>query len=220
MLDTILMPQIINIILFFLVSLFSFFFSISSFTYFTPQLIALISIAIIILYFFKKNISIHLIALLINTIVFATNGLNSPFFFLIYFLLFVIAFQNPATTTLSYSLFLVLILSQSLNSMISVISLSSLLLITPLAWFISKQYLDKLKNEIIIANDETDILLWHSLKLKTGLCQIADNCSELLSQPLSPTQKEKISYIKESSKYLLNSSKKLIEKIDQESDEE
>ena len=123
MLDTILMPQIINIILFFIVSIFSFFFSVSSFTYFAPQLIALISIAIIILYFFQKNISIHLIALLINTIVFATNGLNSPFFFLIYFLLFVVAFQSPATTTLSYSLFLVLILSQSLNSLISVISL-------------------------------------------------------------------------------------------------
>lgn len=213
------MPQIINIILFFLVSLFSFFFSISSFTYFTPQLISLISIAIIILYFFQKKLSIHLIALLVNTIVFATNGLNSPFFFLIYFLLFVIAFQSPAITTLSYSLFLVLILSQSLNSFISVISLGSLLLITPLAWFIGKQYLEKLKNESILAKDETNILLWHSLKLKTGLCQIVDNCSELLSEPITPTQKEKINHIKKSAKYLLNSSGKLVEKIDQESDE-
>lgn len=219
MLDTILMPQIINIILFFLVSLFSFFFSVSSFTYFTPQLIALISITIIILYFFQKNLSIHLIALLINTIIFATNGLNSPFFFLIYFLLFVIAFQSPATTTLSYSLFLVLILSQSLNSLISVISLSSLLLITPLAWFISKQYLAKIKDENTIAEDETDILLWHSLKLKTGLCQIIDDSSEVLSQPISLTQKEKVSHIKDSAKYLLNSSEKLTKKIDQESDE-
>lgn len=219
MLDTILMPQIINIILFFIVSLFSFFFSVSSFTYFAPQLIALISIAIIILYFFQKNLSIHLIALLINTIIFATNGLNSPFFFLIYFLLFVIAFQNPATTTLSYSLFLVLILSQSLNSMISVISLGSLLLITPLAWFISKQYLAKIKDENTIADEETDILLWHSLKLKTGLCQIVENCSEILSQSISQTQKEKINHIKESAKYLLNSSEKLTKKIDQESDE-
>ncbi len=213
------MPQIINIILFFLVSLFSFFFSVSSFTYFTPQLIALISITIIILYFFQKNLSIHLIALLINTIIFATNGLNSPFFFLIYFLLFVIAFQSPATTTLSYSLFLVLILSQSLNSLISVISLSSLLLITPLAWFISKQYLAKIKDENTIAEDETDILLWHSLKLKTGLCQIIDDSSEVLSQPISLTQKEKVSHIKDSAKYLLNSSEKLTKKIDQESDE-
>lgn len=219
MINTILMPQIINIILFFLVSLVSFLFSVSSFTYFAPQLIALISIAIIILYFSQKKLSIHLIALLINTIIFATNGLNSPFFFLIYFLLFVIAFQNPSTTTLSYSLFLILILSQSLNSFISIISLSSLLFITPLAWFISKQYLEKIKNEKTIANDETDILLWHSLKLKTGLYQIIDDSSQLLSQPLSLVQKEKISHIKDSAKYLLNSSEKLAKKIDQESDE-
>ena len=38
-------------------------------------------------------------------------------------------------------------------------------------------------------------------------------------QPLSLTQKEKINHIKESSKYLLNSSEKLTKKIDQESDE-
>jgi len=219
MINTNIMPQIISIILFFIVSLFSYLFSISNSIYFAPQLIALISIAILILYFSKKIISIHLIALLINIIVFATNSLNSPFFFLVYFLLFVIAFQNPPTTTLSYSLFLVLILSQSLNSFISVISLSSLLLITPLAWFIGKQYLEKIKDEKIIAEDETDILLWHSLKLKTGLCQIIDNCSEILSQPLSHIQKEKIHYVKESAKSLLNSSEKLTQKIGEESDE-
>lgn len=213
------MPQIISIILFFLISLFSFFFSVSNFLYFAPQLIALVSIAILILYFTKKTLSIHLIALLINIIIFATNGLNSPFFFLIYFLLFVIAFQNPATTTLSYSLFLILILSQSLNSLISVISLSSLLLITPLAWFIGKQFLAKVKDDQIIAADETDVLLWHSLKLKTGLCQIIDTSSEILSTPLSPTQKEKINKVKDSAKSLLHSSEQLIQQIDQESDE-
>jgi signal transduction histidine kinase len=213
------MPQIISIILFFLISLFSFFFSVSNFLYFAPQLIALTSIVILILYFSKKTLSLHLIALLVNIIVFATNGLNSPFFFLIYFLLFIIAFQNPATTTLSYSLFLVLILSQSLNSFVSVISLSSLLLITPLAWFIGKQFLAKVKNDQIIAVDETDILLWHSLKLKTGLCQIIDSTSELLSSSISPSQKEKAKKIKDSAKYLLSSSQKLTQQIDQESDE-
>ncbi|MDD4410236.1 MAG: hypothetical protein PHE32_00820 [Candidatus Shapirobacteria bacterium] len=213
------MSQIISIILFFLISLFSFFFSVSNFLYFAPQLIALVSITLLILYFTKKTLSIHLIALLVNIIVFATNGLNSPFFFLIYFLLFFIAFQNPATTTLSYSFFLVLILSQSLNSFLSVISLSSLLLITPLAWFIGKQFLAKIKDDQIISADETDVLLWHSLKLKTGLCQIIDSSSELLSSSISPSQKEKAKKIKDSAKSLLNSSEQLIAQIDQESDE-
>jgi len=219
MINTIIMPQIINIILFFLISIFSFFFSVSNFLYFTPQLISLISIIIIVLYLSKKTISIHLIALLINIIIFSTNGLNSNFFFLIYFLLFIIAFENPITTTLSYSFFLILILSQSLNSITSVISLSSLLLITPLAWFIGKQFLAKNKNDEIIAVDETDVLLWHSLKLKTGLCQIIDSASELLSSPISLSQKEKVKKIKDSAKYLLNSSQKLTEQIDKESDE-
>lgn len=214
------MPQIINIALFLLTSFFSYLFSISKINYFAPQAIATVAIITLIVYFFKKTLSLHLIALLVNLIVFTTNGLSSPFFFLIYFLLFIIAFQNPASTTLSYSLFLVLILSQSLNSFISAISLSSLLLITPLAWFIGRQYLEKIKNEMILQNDETDVLLWHSLKLKTGLCQIADNCSEVLSQPLTHTQKEKIHYIKESAKSLLHSSEELTKKIDQESDGE
>ena len=137
------MPQIISIILFFLVSIFSFLFSISNYLYFAPQLIAITSVAILILYFTKKTFSLHLVALLINIIIFSTNGLNSPFFFLIYFFLFIIAFQNPSSSTLTYSLFLVLILSQSLNSFTSVITLSSLLLITPLAWFIGRQVSEK-----------------------------------------------------------------------------
>lgn len=213
------MPQIISIILFFVVSAFSFFFSISGYLYFTPQLIALTSILIIILYLSKKTVSLHLIALLINIIIFSTNGLNSPFFFLIYFFLFFIAFQNPSSSTLTYSLFLVLILSQSLNSFTSVITLSSLLLITPLAWFIGRQFSEKIKNEEIIADDETDVLLWHSLKLKTGLSQIIDSSSELISSPLTTTQKDKVHKIKDSAKSLLNSSEKLTHQIDNESDE-
>lgn len=213
------MPQIVSIILFFIVSSISFIFSISGYLYFAPQLIAIIAVAIIILYFTKRTFSLHLVALLINIIIFSTNGLNSPFFFLIYFFLFIIAFQNPSSSTLAYSLFLVLIMSQSLNSLNSVITLSSLLLVSPLAWFMGRQFAQKSKNEKIIANDETDILLWHSLKLKTGLYQIIDSASELLSSSIPQTQKNNAHKIKDSAKSLLKSSEKLTEKIDDESDE-
>lgn len=213
------MSQIFSIILFFGVSAFSFIFGNSDFIYYAPQLIALVSIFIIGLYLTKKILSLHLLALLINLIIFSTNGLNSPFFFLIYFLLFFIAFQNPATTTLSYSLFLVLALSNTLNSPISAITLCSLLLVTPMAWFIGRTYLEKLKDDNIITSDETDVLLWHSLKLKTGLYQIIDSASQLLSQPLGPSQKEKVHAIKNSAKDLLHSSEKLTQEIDQASDE-
>ena len=213
------MTQIFSILIFIFVSFTSLLITSSSVNTFIPQIIALISIIFIYFSLFKKKISLHLIAFIISLIVFDSQGLNSPFFFLIYFLLFTIAFQNPPTTTLTYSLTLILLLSQSLNSIQSLIPLLSLLFITPLAWFIGKQYLDKTKTDLDIEISETNVLLWLSLKFKTGICQIIDNCAELLSTPLQPSQKEKLKYIKDSAKSLLNSSEKLKDEVDKQSDE-
>lgn len=214
------MTQILSILIFVFVSLSSFLISSSSLNQFTPQFIALISIIFIFLSLYKKIFSLHLVAFIISLIIFDSHGLDSPFFFLIYFLLFTIAFQNPPTTTLSYSLTLILLLSQSLNSAQSLIPLVSLLFITPLAWFIGKQYLDKTKTDLDIETSETNVLLWLSLKFKTGICTIIDNCAELLSTPLQPSQKEKLKYIKDSARSLLNSSEKLKKEIDDQTDEE
>ncbi len=214
------MTQILNILLFLFSSLTAYLISASSVTNFTPQMIALTSVVFILLSIFKKHFSFHLIAFIISLVVFYTDGLNSPFFFLIYFLLFTLAFQNPPTVTLSLALGLILLLSQSLNSLQSLIPLVSLLLITPLSWFIGKQFLDKNKIETDISISETNVLMWLSLKFKTGICQIIDNCSELLSTPLQPTQKDKIKYIKDSAKSLLNSSEKLKDEVDHQSDDE
>lgn len=213
------MTQIFSILIFIFVSLTSYIISYSSLSVFVPQIIALLSIIFIFLSLFKKTFSLHLIAFIINLIVFDSQGLNSSFFFLIYFLLFTIAFQNPPTVTLSCSLTLILLLSHSLDSPESLIPLISLLFITPLAWFIGKQYLDKTRAETDIEISETNILLWLSLKFKTGICQIIDNCGELLSTPLLPTQKEKLKYIKDSAKSLLNSSEKLKKEIDEQTDD-
>ncbi len=214
------MTQVFSILLFLASCLTAYLVSISSASNFIPQIIALISLAFIFLSLFKKHFSLHLIAFIIGLVVFYTDGLNSPFFFLVYFLLFTVAFQNPPSVTLSLSLGLIILLSQSLNSLQSLIPLGSLLLITPLSWFIGKQYLDKNKVDTDFSISETNILMWLSLKFKTGICQIIDNCSELLSTPLQPTQKDQIKYIKESAKSLLNSSEKLKTEVDQQSDEE
>jgi hypothetical protein len=214
------MTQILSILFFLLSSLTAYLISISSYSNFIPQIIALISIIFIFISLFKKHFSLHLISFIISLTIFYTNGLTSPFFFLVYFLLFTVAFQNPPTTTLSLSLTLILLLSQSLDSPESLIPLFSLLLITPLSWFIGKQFLDKTKADTDISIDETNVLMWLSLKFKTGICQIIDNCSELLSTPLQPTQKEKLKYIKDSAKSLLNSSEKLKDEVDSQSDDE
>ncbi len=213
------MSQIAVICLLSLGSFIAYIFSVTPLAVYTPQFIALISIITLIL-IKRKSYLIFSIALLINVIIFTSNGLNSPFFFLVYFLLFVIAFQNPPTTTLSYSLILVILLSQSLNSYTSLIPLISLLFITPLAWFIGRQYLDNLKLGSTLAYDETEILFWLTLKFKTGICQIIDSASQLLSQPqLSPSQKQELHHIKDSAKNLLNSSQKLTQEIDQKNNE-
>lgn len=213
------MTQFANILFLTFSSLTAYLFSISPISNFVPQIIALSSIVLIVISLRYRQFSLHLIAFIISLIVFHTQGLNSPFFFLIYFLLFTLAFQNPPTTTLSYSLVLILLLSQSLNSLPSLIPLVSLLLITPLSWFIGKQYLDKTKTDTDLSISETNVLLWLSLKFKTGICQIIDTTSEVLSTPLTPTQKDHLKYIKDSAKSLLNSSQKLKDFVDRQSDE-
>ena len=213
------MPQIMVIGLFSFSTFLAYLFSISALNIYTPQAIALISI-VTILTIKKKKSLIYLITLLISLIIFTSNGLNSPVFFLIYFLLFVVAFQNPPSTTLSFSLVLIILLSQYLNSIYSLLPLLSLLLITPLAWFVGREFLENRRLNNSLIKDETDTLLWLSLKFKTGICQIIDSSSQLLSQPqLNHTQKEQIHKIKDSAKNLLNSSQKLTQEIDQETDE-
>lgn len=213
------MTRFLNIITFIFVSITSYFFTTSILVRYTPQLIALLSIYFIIL-LFKKHISLHLIAFIITLIIFSSGGLNSSFFFLIYFLLFTIAFQNPPSTTLTYSLALILLLSQSLDSFQSLIPLSSLLFITPLAYFISQQHLQKDKLESDLIQDETSILLWLTLKFRNSICQIIDSSSQLLSTPLQPNQKEHLKDIKKSAKSLLNSSQKLTKEIDDQTDDD
>lgn len=210
--------NLLNLLFLSLATLASFLFSLSSFTYFAPQAIALLSL-ITIICFFKKIPFILPASTLITLIVFTSNGLNSPVFFLIYFLLFVIAFQNPPSTTLSYSLLLILLFSQSLNSLTSLLPLLSLLLITPLAWFIGKQYLDNRKLETDLAVDETDTLFWHTLKFKTGISVIIDLASQLLSTPLTANQQDQAKKIHLSAKNLLTSSQKLVKKIDLQTDD-
>ena len=211
------MNRLLNIFLFIIIAIASYIFTASQLNIYLPQLTALISIIFIIL-LFKKHLSLHLISFILTLLVFSTGGLNSPYFFLIYFLLFTIAFQNSPTITLSYSLSLIILLSQSLNSLQSIIPLASLLLITPLAYFIGKQHLEKNRLETDLITDETNVLLWLTLKFKNSISQIIDDTSQLLSTPLQYQQKEQIRHIKKTAKNLLNSSQKLTQEIDDQSD--
>lgn len=213
------MSQLTTIGLLFLTVLLSFLFSLTPFIVFLPQLVALSSIIFII--FNKYHLpTLYLISFLITLIVFSTNGLQSPFFFLIYFLLFITSFRYLPSTSLAFALIIILFLSQSLNSTLSLIPLCSLLFITPLVWFVSRQTESKNKTVTLIAHDETDLLFWLNLKFKTGITTIIDLASQTLSSPnLTYTQKEQIKKIKSSAKSLLNSSQALTQEIGTPSDE-
>lgn len=217
------MPQLFQILLLGFSALLPFLWSLTSLTLYTPQLIALLSVILTSSLVFKKSnpiLFINLISSIICLIIFTTSGLNSPAFFLVYFLLFVIAFQNPPTTTLSFSLILVLLLSQSLDSLNSLLPLLSLLFVTPVAYFVGRQYLETTRLTKAISSDETDVFLWFSLSFKTGIQNIMDLSSQLLSNPgLSHHDQENAKAIKDSSKSLLKSAEKLTKTIDQTTDE-
>lgn len=141
-------------------------------TPFVPQLIALLCVLIILLLYFFKRLSPSLVIAVIHLIILSTGGINSFLFFLIYFLLFSLAFQNPPTVNLIYSLITVLFYSFNLNSFNSLIQLLSLLLITPLSYFISLSRSSEIDAQNNLSRDQTDFLLWLSLRLKKPLQEI------------------------------------------------
>jgi hypothetical protein len=201
--------------------IFNYLFSLTPLTHFLPQIIALY--ALISFYFLKtKNSQLFQIFItsLASLIVFSTTGLNSPFFFLVYFLLFLLAFQNPPLISLSLSLILIFLLSQSLNSLTSLIPLLSLLFITPLVWFISREYLENRSLSQSLQQEETDSLLWLDLKLKPQLHNITDLLSQVVSDPkLPPSHHQAITRARQITRRLLKSANNLSQEIDELSDD-
>lgn len=200
------MSNMIKIITFFIPFLFAFLLHQNQdITPFLPQIIALTSLIIILLLVFSHRLLLPLVVFILNLIVFSTGGISSSLFFLIYFLLFSLSFQNLPTTNLIYSLITIIFYSYSLSSLPSLIQLFSLLLITPLTYFISQQQQLQEKTENELTQDESDFLLWISLRLKNSLRDI-----------ISLSEDPKINKI---AKNLLKDSEKLEKNIDQNSDE-
>lgn len=171
----------------------------------------------------------------------STGNLQSPLFFLSYFLIFITAFllEPLATLTLTFCLFLFFV--NFANSLNSTLELFSIVLITPLAIYFSRIYLkllesqEKIKilkkqtktltasqNELTqdLATQETNALLWLSLNFKNSLLKIVHLTSDLLTEvgKLTLTQKEKLQEIHSTAKEILKSGEKLKEKIDKETD--
>jgi len=216
---------------------------------YTLQLIALFVLAYFInqFYFQRKKLLFSRTNLTIDAVIFtlvilllvaSTGGLSSPLFFLVYFLMFGLAllFEPLITFSLSLAMVLFFLLQPTKEAPLTeALQLLSLLLVTPLAMYFGRQYLQVLKSEekikilkeetqIIegeIEKEETDILLWSSLELKRGLTEILHQTSELLADlsHLTLRQKENISKIRQTASTLLKTGQKLKEEVDQTSDE-
>jgi hypothetical protein len=212
------MSQIAVIGLLSVTSVTAYLFSLTPLVEFLPQSVAFLSVLFIIFRQFHLPV-IYPASFIICLIVFSTGSLGSPLFFLIYFLLFAAAFLQPPATSLSFSVVLVLLLTQSLISLFSLIPLISLIFIAPLVWLVSRQNQSLTATSATIAVEETDFLLWLNLKFRGGISAIIDLSSQLLSTPVTQVQKDQIQKIKSSAKNLLNSSDQLTSEISDKPDE-
>lgn len=88
-------------------------------------------------------LGIFLLTTLILLLIFSTEGINSPLFFLLYFLGFGIAFVFEPVTAFVFVIGAFLILFQDatkIDATNNLLKLGSLLLISPLAYFFGKEY--------------------------------------------------------------------------------
>lgn len=182
---------------------------------FTPQLIALLSLALTLYSLKTKNLYLPLLTAIISLLVFTTGGLISPFFILIDFLLFTTAFLYHPLSTFTFASFLVFLLANTVdNSLRSWINLGGLLLIVPLAWLIAKFQQNYTNNLHELAQDQTDIGLWLHLEFKRRLLKNLEILESLLSKPdLSERTKNSLDIILQHEKYFLHSSKKLSQEL-------
>ena len=88
-------------------------------------------------------LGIFLLTTLILLLIFSTEGINSPLFFLLYFLGFGIAFVFEPITAFVFVIGVFLVLFQDatkIDATNNLLKLGSLLLISPLAYFFGKEY--------------------------------------------------------------------------------
>ena len=80
---------------------------------------------------------------IIVLIVSLTNGYDSPLFFFLYFMLFLLAFMSEAVTVLIFLVAIILFFIPQASSNFSldaIVKLSSLILISPIAYFIGREF--------------------------------------------------------------------------------
>lgn len=204
---------------------------------YTLQLIGILVIFYFLNHLWQTNkfrLTTSIDAMVFSTVtlllVYQTGGLTSPLFYLIYILLFGLSLLLSPLVTLIFSLLLSVIFYPQANNLNALLQIIGLLLMSPLALFFGRQYLQILESEekikIIsqkkqaleheVCQQEEDTLLWLSLTFKEQVGQIIEHSSDMLADlgHLNLHQKEHLEKINENAKKLLALGDKLKEKIE------
>ncbi len=215
-------------------------------SFYNLQLVAALTIA----YFFRHFYQRHQLSLLDRLdgliltmvfllLVFATGGGQSPLFFLLYFLLFGLAFAWQPRVTFGFSIFLALfflLASPQAGGWQLWLNPLSLLLVAPLSLYFGRQYLENLRqqrrlhlyqkkwnrDERHLSRQETAILFWLSTELRPALVEILDKLSLLLSDlgHLGEEQKGRLKRMRRLASRLLDNSRRLEHQVDIETDKD
>ena len=211
-----------------------------SLSLYTLQLIAFF----ILLYFVNRQLvksknkdyfSSIILTLVILLLVSSTGNAGSPLFFLIYFLLFGLSLtlEPSIVAILSFILIIFFFLINGKQALEHILPIFSLLLITPLALFFGRQYLQVLKQkglikilkkkqnqaETNITKEETNSLMWLNLNFNYAMIKTIDLVSQVLARArISFSERQNLTEVLRINKKLFQTGKLLKEKIDQQTD--
>lgn len=149
-------------------------------------------------YLNKTLFDVFFLSLITFLLVFSTGAINSPVFFLIYFLLFGVALLLAPVTAIYLAVIVsfFLFFTQRKSLLNELLQISSLFLIAPLATIFGKQYLKLLQSESEIKRQEGEVKFWTYGVLAKKLVDIQTGLKSVLNDPQTPViEKEKVKKI-------------------------
>lgn len=182
-------------------------------------------------WFHRSSVTVDLTLLtsMILLLVTETAGLTSPFFFLLYFLLFGVSMLYEIEATLVLTgvliLFFLFLPGTDLGDIAHLSELLALIMITPLAIIFGHQYetvLEEKKARAVLAKhlgkQETDTLLFLSLNLKSTLVKALDSLSLTIPATKAVSARDRLQTLYSDLKVLYRSASDLQQTIDRETD--
>lgn len=173
------------------------------------------------------TLDLTILTITILLLVASTDGLASPLFFTIYFLLFAVAllFETEATLVLTGVLivFLTLLPSTNVSDLKQLAELLAVLMITPLALFTGHEHEEivrakksEKKMSSRLNEQEEDTLLFLSLNLKNTLTSAIDTLSQLIPKTQVSQNKTLLTSLYQDLKALYRTAGELEKSVDHE----